>query len=416
MPIIDKWKRGWDAFTNNRDPTNFRYGEGTFGNTRPDRRKPHKSSERTIAAAMFNRIAVDCAQVNIRHVLLDDHGRYLEDMDSRLNECLSLEANVDQTGRELIQDTVQSCIDEGVIAMCPTLYDLKGDAQNPDESDAYDVAAMRIGKIIEWYPRHIKVRLYNDSTGQYEDVMYPKRRVAIITNPFFETINADNSVLKRLMRKLALLDAIDEAGAGKLDIVIQLPYTVRNDRRKLQAKERQKDLADQLQNSKYGVAYIDNTEKITQLNRPLENNLMKQIEYYYDMFYAQIGITKTIMDGTADEHTMLNYQNRTIEAFLSAIVNEIKRKFLSKTARTKGQSIMYFIDPFRLLPVTQVAELADKLTRNEIMTSNEIRQIIGFKPSTDPSADELRNKNLSQAAATPVESIEDRLGAIDQNE
>lgn len=416
MPIADKWKRGWDAFTNNRDPTYFRYGGGYFGSTRPDRRTPHKSSERTIAGAVFNRIAVDCAQVNIRHVQLDDNGRYLKDMDSRLNECLSLEANVDQSGRELIQDTIQSCIDEGVIALCPTLYDMSGDAKNPDESDAYDVAAMRVGKIVEWYPRQVKVRLYNDSNGQYEDVTYPKRRVAIITNPFFETTNADNSVLKRLMRKLALLDAIDEAGAGKLDIIIQLPYVVRSDNRKLQAKERQRDIAEQLSNSKYGVAYIDGTEKITQLNRPLENNLLKQIEYYYDMFYSQIGITKTIMDGTADEHTMLNYQNRTIEPFLSAITNEIKRKFLSKTARTKGQSIMFFIDPFRLLPVTQVAELADKLTRNEILASNEVRQIIGFKPSTDPAADELRNKNLSRAAAVPVESIEDRLGAINQNE
>lgn len=416
MPITDKWKRGWNAFVNNRDPTYYKMYGGTYGSTMPDRRIPRRKSGRTIAAAIFNRIAVDCAQVNIRHVNLDDNNRYLSERDSGLNNCLSLEANVDQTGRELVQDIVQSCIDEGVIAVAPTIYDLPNGITSPDDTDAYDIIAMRVGKIVEWFPRHVKVRVYNDTTGNFDELMYPKRRVAIIKNPFYETINAENSVLDRLMSKLSLLDAIDEAGVGKLDLVIQLPYAVRTDNRKLQAKERQQDLAAQLANSKYGVAYIDSTEKITQLNRPLENNLMKQIEYLYDTFYSQIGISKSIMDGTADEQTKLNYQNCTIEAYLSTIVNELKRKFISKTGRTQGQSIMYFIDPFRLLPVTQVAELADKLTRNEIMTSNEIRQIIGMKPSTDPSADELRNKNLSQAKDATVESLEERLEAQNQNE
>lgn len=416
MGIIDRWRHGWNVFVNNRDPTYPKVYGGALGSENPSRTKRRMTSERTIAAAVFNRIAVDCSQVNIKHVELDDNGRYIRDRKSYLNDCLTVEANIDQTGRELIQDIVSSAMDEGVVAVCPTIYEVPKPYTSPDQTDSWDVAALRTGKITKWYPDDVEVHLYNDKTGQYEDVRYPKRRVAIITNPFYETINAKNSVLKRLMNKLALLDAIDEAGIGKLDLIIQLPYAIRTDNRKLQAKERQQDLAAQLANSKYGVAYIDSTEKITQLNRPLENNLMNQIQYLYETFYSQIGITKTILEGSADEQTMMNYQNRILEVWLSTIANEFKRKFISRTARTQGQSIMFFIDPFRLLPVSKVAELSDKLTRNEIMSSNEIRQLIGVKPSTDPSADELRNKNLSRAkGGASAGSIEEQLEAY-QNE
>lgn len=385
-------KHAWNAFTN-KDPTGFyRRDFGSAYYYRPDRPRMTRGNERSIVTSIFNRIALDVASLDIKHCRLDDSGRYLEDMDSSLNNCLTIESNIDQTPRAFIQDVVLSMFDEGCVAIVPVDTTI-----NPDITQAFDVNSLRTGKILEWYPAHVKVRVYNDRTGEKEDVILPKNRVGIVENPLYSVINEPNSTVQRLIRKLNLLDAIDEqSSSGKLDLIIQLPYTIKSETRRQQAEDRRKDIEMQLTGSKYGVAYTDATEKVTQLNRPIENNLLKQIEYLTSMANAQLGITQTILDGTADDKTMLNYYNRTIEPIIAAIVDEMKRKFLSKTARSQKQTIKFFRDPFKLVPVNEIAEIADKFTRNEITSSNEIRQFIGMPPSKDPKADELRNSNISQ--------------------
>ena len=390
MGFIDRLQHGWNAFMN-KDPTRGYYDTGPGYSYRPDRPRLTRGNERTIVTSIFNRIALDVAALNITHCKVDENGRYVSSIDSPLNNCLNLEANLDQTGRAFIQDVVISMFDEGCVAVVPVDTSI-----DPEVSGSYNVESMRTGKILEWYPKHVKVRVYNENTGIKEDIKLPKSSVSIIENPLFAVVNEPNSTLQRLMRKLALLDVVDEqTSAGKLDMIIQLPYTIKSEARRTQAEARRKDIEMQLTNTKYGIAYVDATEKITQLNRPLENNLMKQIEYLTNMLYSQLGITQTILDGTADEQTLLNYHSRTIEPIASAIVDEMKRKFLTKTARTQKQTITFFRDPFKLVPVNNIADIADKFTRNEVLTSNEIRQIIGFKPSSDPKADELRNSNLN---------------------
>lgn len=406
-------KHAWNAFTN-RDPTHYRQSIGPGYTLRPDRPRLSRGNERSIVTSIFNRIALDVASVDIKHCKLDKNGRFSEEIDSGLNTCLTLEANIDQTSRAFIQDIVMSMLDEGSVAIVPVDTTL-----NPDITSSYDIQSMRTGRIVEWYPKHVMVRVYNDRTGEKEDIVLPKKDVGIIENPLFAIVNEPNSTAKRLMRKLSLLDVTDEQTAsGKLDLIIQLPYLIKTDARRQQAEERRKQIEDQLANSKYGVAYTDGTEKIVQLNRSLENNLMKQIEYLTEMLYSQLGITQSIMDGTADEKTMLNYNNRTVEPFVAAIVDEFKRKFLTKTARTQLQTIMYFKDPFRLVPVNDIAEIADKFTRNEIMTSNEIRQIVGMKPSDDPKADELINSNITQPTEEEQAELESKIyeEGGDQNE
>lgn len=415
MSITDRIKHAFNAFMN-RDPTAY-YNRnlGSSYSIRPDRPRLSRGNERSIITAIFNRIAMDVAAIDIMHCRLDENNRFIEKIDSGLNNCLNLEANVDQSGRAFIQDAVMSMLDEGVVALVPVDTDL-----NPASTDSYDILTMRTGKILEWYPAHVKVRLYNDRTGEKEDLMLAKRDVAIIENPLFAIVNEPNSTMQRLMRKLSLLDVTDEQTAsGKLDLIIQLPYVVKSEARREQANQRRKDIEQQLAEGKYGIAYTDGTEKITQLNRSVENNLMKQVEYLTNMVYSQIGITQSVLDGTADEKTMLNYNNRTVEPIVSAIVDELKRKFLTKTARTQLQSISFFRDPFKLVPVNDIAEIADKFTRNEIMTSNEIRQIVGMKPSNDPKADQLINSNISQAKedAVPSEGYEKyEEGGKSQNE
>lgn len=390
VTIVTRLKHAWNAFTN-RDPTQIYQSVGPGYSSRPDRPRLSRGNERSIVTSIFNRIALDVASVNIKHCKLDKNGRYLEDIDSKMNTCLSLEANIDQTGRAFIQDVVMSMLDEGCVAIVPV-----DTTFNPKVTDSYDIASMRTAKILDWYPAHVRVRIYNDQTGEKEDLLLPKKQVAIIENPLYAVVNEPNSTMQRLIRKLSLLDVTDEQTAsGKLDLIIQLPYVVKTDARREQAEKRRKDIESQLAEGKYGIAYTDGTEKITQLNRSVENNLMKQIEYLTNMVYSQLGMTQAVMDGTADEKTMLNYNNRTIEPIVSAIVDEMKRKFLTKTARSQSQTIMYFKDPFKLVPVNDIAEIADKFTRNEIMTSNEIRQIVGMKPSNDPKADELINSNIS---------------------
>jgi hypothetical protein len=396
-------KHAWNAFTN-KDPTIYSRSNqyvNSYGR-RPDRPRFTRGNERSIVNAIYNRIAIDVATVDIKHVRLDEDNRFVSEIDSGLNECLSVEANIDQTGRAFIQDVVMSLLDEGCIAIVPVDTTL-----NPTISNSYDINSMRVGKILEWMPKHVKVRVYNDRTGDKEDITLPKSMVAIIENPLYSIINEDGSILKRLVRKMNLLDVVDEqTSSGKLDLIIQLPYVIKSEARKQQAERRRKDIEDQLSGSKYGIAYTDGTEHITQLNRSVENNLQKQVEYLTSMLYSQLGVTQAVLDGTADEKTMLNYNNRTIEPILSAIVDEMKRKFLTKTARSQKQSIEFFRDPFRLVPVDNIAEIADKFTRNEIMTSNEIRQIIGMKPSDDPKADMLVNSNLNQS----TEEIPDTYG------
>ena len=385
-------KNAWNAFFNHDPPEAYRYVDiGTSYSYRPDRPRFTRGNEKSIVTSVYNRIALDVSAIKIRHVQLDKNDRYLEDVDSGLNRCLSLEANIDQTGRTFIQDVVMSMLDEGCVAIIPV-----DTSSNPNLNSSYDILSLRTGKILEWYPSHIKARVYNERTGNKEDILIAKKDACIIENPLYAVINEPNSTMQRLIRKLNILDAIDEqSGSGKLDLIIQLPYVIKTDARRKQAEERRKDIEDQLSGSKYGIAYTDGTERITQLNRAVDNNLMKQIEYLTDMLYGQLGITQTIMDGSADEKTLLNYQNRTIEPIISAIVDEMKRKFLTKTALSQKKSILFFNDPFKLVPVSNLSEIADKFTRNEIMSSNEIRQIIGLKPSTDPKADELRNKNLN---------------------
>ena len=393
MKFTDRIKHSWNAFLN-RDPTyNYRDLGGPSYGYRPDRMRFTRGNERSIVTSVYNRIALDAASIDIMHVQLDKDNRFESIRDSALNECLTRNANIDQTGRAFIQDVVMSMLDEGCVAIVPVDTTI-----NPNISNSYEINTIRTAKIVEWYPAHVKVNLYNDRTGRKEDLILPKKTVAIIENPLYAVINEPNSTMQRLIRKLNLLDVIDEqSGSGKLDLIIQLPYVIKTDARRQQAEQRRKDIEMQLSGSKYGIAYTDGTERITQLNRSVDNNLMKQIEYLTSMLYSQLGITQAILDGSADDKTMLNYYNRTIEPIVSSIVDEIQRKFLTKTAITQKQAILYFRDPFRLVPVNEIAEIADKFTRNEIMTSNEIRQIVGMKPSKDPNADELRNKNLSES-------------------
>ena len=386
-------KHAWNAFTS-RDPTYENSYSTQVSYYRPDRTRRTITNEKSIITAVLNRIALDAASVEIRHSRLDDNGRFSEEINSGLNNCLSLSANIDQTGRAFLQDAYMSMLDEGCVAIVPVDTSI-----DPRYSNSYEIETMRTGKIVQWYPQHVKVRLYNDRKGEQEEVMLPKSMVAIVENPFYEVMNKPNSTMQRLARKLNLLDVVDEqSSSGKLDLIIQLPYVIKSEARRKQAEDRRKDIEQQLSGSKYGIAYTDGTERITQLNRPIENNLQKQVEYLTNMLFSQLGMTQSILDGTADDKTMLNYNNRIIEVIVAAMVDEMKRKFLTKTARSQGQSISMFRDPFRLAPVSDIAEIADKFTRNEIATSNEIRQIIGWKPSKDPSADELRNKNLNQTS------------------
>ena len=390
LTIGSRLKHAWTAFMN-RDPTADYRDTGPGYSTRPDRTRLTRGNERSIVTSIYNRIAIDVAAINVNHCRIDENDRFVENMSSSLNTCLNLEANIDQTGRAFMQDVVMSLLDEGCVAIVPVETTI-----DPSISSSYDILSMRTGKILEWKPKHIRVRVYNEQTGQREDITVPKKNVAIIENPLYAVMNEPNSTMQRLIRKLNLLDAVDEqSGSGKLDMIIQLPYVIKTEARRKQADKRIKDIEDQLKGP-YGIAYTDGTEKIVQLNRPIENNLMKQIEYLTNMLYSQLGITQTVLDGTADEQTMLNYHSRTIEPIISAIVDEMKRKFLTKTARSQRQTIKFFRDPFRLVPIGNIAEIADKFTRNEVLTSNEIRQIVGMKPSDDPKADRLVNSNLNQ--------------------
>ena len=392
MGFFNRLQHGWNAFVNARDPT-LEYSTGPGYYYRPDRPRFTRGNERSIVTSVYNRIALDVSAISIQHVRLDDNGRFSSVIESGLNNCLTLDANMDQTGRAFIQDIVMSMLDEGCVAIVPVDTTL-----DPAVTSSFDINTMRVGKIIEWRPKHVKVRIYNEKTAKKEEVILSKKEVAIVENPLYAVMNEPNSTMQRLIHKLSLLDITDEQTAsGKLDLIIQLPYVIRTEAKKQQAENRRKDIEMQLAGSKYGIAYADGTEKITQLNRSVENNLMKQIEYLTNNLYGQLGITQTILDGSADDKTMLNYYNRTIEPIVSAIVDEMKRKFLTKTARSQGQSILFFRDPFKLVPVNDIAEIADKFTRNEILTSNEIRQIIGIKPSEDPKADELRNSNIADA-------------------
>lgn len=407
-------KHAWNAFFN-KDPTiDYQIPNVISGgySYRPDRYRFTKGGERTIIASIYNRIAVDCASIDVKHVRLDYNGRFLEEMNSDLNECLTVEANVDQTGRSFIEDAIISMLDEGCVAIVPVDASL----DPTKKSDAYDIETLRTGKIVQWYPRHVRVRVYNEITGRKEEIVLPKKMVAIVENPFYSVMNEPNSTLQRLIRKLSLSDYLDEQTTSKkLDLIIQLPYIIKTESRRKQAEQRRNDIINQLSDSDYGIAYTDGTEKITQLNRPIENQLASQIEYLTSMLYSQLGMTQEILNGTADEKTMLNYYSRTIEPILSALTEEMKRKFLSKTARTQGQSIEFFRDPFKLVPTSQISEMADKFTRNEIMTSNEIRQIIGMKPSEDPNADELRNKNLSASSDDPRMHTEEDYGGYQED-
>ena len=395
-------KHAWNAFIN-KDPTGYFKDVGIGYSYRPDRPRLTRGNERSIVTSVYNRLALDASSISTHHVRLDENDRFLSVIDSGLNGCLTVEANIDQTGRAFMQDVAMSMLDEGSVAIVPV-----DTTFNPDATGSYDINSTRVGKILDWYPKHIKVRVYNENTGLKEDILVSKSTVGIIENPFYAVMNEPNSTMQRLIRKLNLLDSVDEqSSSGKLDLIIQLPYVIKTEARRQQAEKRRKDIEDQLAGSKYGIAYTDGTEHITQLNRAVENNLMKQIEYLTSMLYSQLGITQSILDGTADDKTMLNYYNRTIEPILSAIVDEMKRKFLTKTARSQLQSISFFRDPFKLVPVNEISEIADKFTRNEIASSNEIRQVIGWKPSKDPKADELRNKNLSEPSKDKTDSMND---------
>ena len=389
----DRLQHAWNAFVYNDNTYTNPQNLGGFSTFKPDRVHFSRGVEKSIVISVYNRLALDVASLAIKHVRLDENGRYMEEVNSGLQNCLNVEANIDQTGRAFLQDVVMSMLDEGCVAIVPV-----DTTVNPAVSGSYEINTLRTGKILEWYPAHVRIRVYNDKKGIHEEITLPKSSVAIIENPLYAVINEPNSTMQRLIRKLNLLDVVDEqTSSGKLDLIIQLPYVIKSEARRRQAEERRKDIEMQLSGSKYGIAYTDGTERITQLNRPAENNLMKQVEYLTGMLYSQLGLTQSIMDGSADEKTMLNYYNRTIEPIIAAIVDEMKRKFLTKTARSQRQTVMYFRDPFKLVPVNEIAEIADKFTRNEIMTSNEIRQVVGMKPSDDPSADELRNKNLNQS-------------------
>ena len=386
-------KHAWGLFTNTNNKNPTVKPEGSSYTISPTRPRFTRGNERTIVTSVYNRIAIDASTIDIMHVRLDDEGRFKEPIKSNLNNCLTVEANIDQTSRSFMLDIVISLLDEGCVAVVPVKTTL-----NPNNTESYDIDELRTGRIVEWFPKHVMIRLYNDETGMYQDVTLPKSQVAIIENPLYTIMNEPNSTMQRLIHKLSLLDIIDEeSSSGKMDLIIQLPYIIKNDTKRSQAEERRKQIEDQLRGSRYGVAYIDGTEKVTQLNRSVENNILKQVEYLTNLLYSQLGLTQTIMDGTADENAMNNYYNRTVEPVVSAIVDEFHRKFLTKTARTQGQAIMFFRDPFKLMSVTNIADTADKFTRNELLSSNEFRQIIGRKPSTDPKADMLLNKNISHA-------------------
>lgn len=410
LTISSRIKHAWNAFLN-RDPTTDYNTYSSMGSYyRPDRVRLSRGNERSIVTSIFNRISLDVAAIDIKHCRLDKEGRYQETMNSTLNDCLTLEANIDQTSRAFIQDAVMSMFDEGSVALVPVDTD-----DSPIDGNTFNILTLRTGKIITWYPTRVRVEVYNDRTGRKEEIEMPKSKVAIIENPLYAVMNEPNSTLKRLMRKLVLLDAVDEqTSSGKLDLIIQLPYIVKSEARKQQANQRRQDIEKQLSGSRYGIAYTDGTEKITQLNRPVENNLMKQIEYLTSMLYSQLGITQAILEGTADEKTMLNYYTRTIEPIVSAIVDEMKRKFLTKTARTQKQTILFFRDPFKLVPINDLAEIADKFTRNEILSSNEIRQIVGRKPSSDPKADQLVNSNISQPNGQVPQATENGDGNFEE--
>ena len=386
-------KHAWGLFTNTNNKNPTVKPEGSSYTISPTRPRFTRGNERTIVTSVYNRIAIDASNIDIMHVRLDDEGRFKEPIKSNLNNCLTVEANIDQSSRAFMLDVVISLLDEGCIAVVPVKTTL-----NPNNTESYDIEELRTGRIVEWFPKHVMIRLYNDETGMYQDVTLPKSQVAIIENPLYTIMNEPNSTMQRLIHKLSLLDIIDEeSSSGKMDLIIQLPYIIKNDTKRSQAEERRKQIEDQLRGSRYGVAYIDGTEKVTQLNRSVENNILKQVEYLTNLLYSQLGLTQTIMDGTADENAMNNYYNRTVEPVVSAIIDEFHRKFLTKTARTQGQAIMFFRDPFKLMSVTSIADTADKFTRNELLSSNEFRQIIGRKPSTDPKADMLLNKNISHA-------------------
>lgn len=397
LSIMSRLKHSWNAFMN-RDPTYDYIDTGPGYSHRPDRPRMTNGNERSIVTAIYNRIALDVSSIDVNHCKIDENGRFVEIIDSSLNKCLTLEANLDQTGRAFMQDVVMSMLDEGCVAIVPVET-----SSDPSITSGYNILSMRTGKIIEWYPRHVKVRLYDERDGVKKDIKLPKKDVAIIENPLFAVINEPNSTMQRLVRKLNLLDVIDEqSGSGKLDLIIQLPYVVKSPAQMERAEKKRKDIEEQLMGSKYGIAYIDSTERITQLNRPIENNLLKQIEYLTEMVYGQLGITQSILNGSASEQELLNYQSHTIEPIISAIVDEMKRKFLTKTARSQSQTIKFFKDPFKLVPINSIATMADKFSRNEILSANEIRQIIGIKPSDDPKADELRNSNMPQEEDRPA--------------
>ena len=386
-------RHAWGLFTNTNNKNPTVKPEGSSYTISPTRPRFTRGNERTIVTSVYNRIAIDASNIDVMHVRLDDEGRFKEPIKSNLNNCLTVEANIDQSSRSFMLDVVISLLDEGCVAVVPVKTTL-----NPNNTESYDIDELRTGRIMEWFPKHVLVKLYNDETGMYQDVTLPKSQVAIIENPLYTIMNEPNSTMQRLIHKLSLLDIIDEeSSSGKMDLIIQLPYIIKNDTKRSQAEERRKQIEDQLRGSRYGVAYIDGTEKVTQLNRSVENNILKQVEYLTNLLYSQLGLTQTIMDGTADENAMNNYYNRTVEPVVSAIIDEFHRKFLTKTARTQGQAIMFFRDPFKLMSVTSIADTADKFTRNELLTSNEFRQIIGRKPSTDPKADMLLNKNISHA-------------------
>ena len=413
MAIVDRIKNAWNAFVANKDPTDsqeqaYRYVDSYGGgySYRPDRMRFSRGNEKSIVTSVYNRIALDAATVDIRHVRLDENNRFIEEIQSTLNECLSTDANIDQTGRALLQDIVQSMLDEGCVAIVPTDTE-----NNPRKADSVgDIYSLRVGKITEWYPAWVKIQCYNERTGRKQEIMFPKRSVAIVENPLYAVMNEPNSTLQRLIRKLSLLDIIDEQkGSNKLDLIIQLPYTIRTEARRAQAENRRKDIEMQLSSSKFGIAYTDATEHITQLNRSVDSQIQTQVEYLTNQLYSQLGIDETILNGTANEETMTHYYNRTIEPILSAIVEEMRRKFLTKTARTQKQSILFFRDSFKLVPISKLADIADRFTRNEILSSNEVRQIVGMKPSMDPKADELRNKNIAEPQDIDGDGIPDEI-------
>lgn len=411
MSFTNRVQHAWNAFLN-KDPTSTKRDLGGGCSRRPDRPRLSRGNERSIVTSVYNRLALDVSSLTVEHVKLNDNGQFNEVIKSGLNECLTVEANVDQTGRSFIHDAVLSMMDEGHVAIVPV-----DTTHDPNFTGSYDINSLRTGRVIAWYPRDVRVRLYNDQNGREEEVTLPKTVVAIVENPYYSVMNEPNSTMQRLIRKLNLLDSIDEqSGSGKLDLIIQLPYTIKSEARRKQAEDRRQDIERQLSGTKYGIAYTDGTEHITQLNRSIDNNLMGQITYLTEMFYSQLGITQSILNGTADEQTMLNYYNRTIEPFVSAIVDEMIRKFLTKTARTQKQSIIFFRDPFKLVPVSQIAEIADKFTRNEIATSNEMRHVIGWIPSKNPKADELRNKNLSEPKQQPDKEVTENSSNINKED